>query len=110
MCRRIATIPYRAFVGGALTVGVGGLYLVGLLRAGGDIAAGTTVHGGGHRGLSRAEAAVKLEKDLSAASSRKLTVRVGDRRGEVDPRQAGLAFDVRQTVDRAAGSGAIPSP
>lgn len=108
MRRRITTIQSLALAGGALAVGVGGLYLAGLLLAGGEIAAGTTVHGLDIGGLSRAEATVKLEKHLSAVGSRKLAVRVGDRRGEVDPRQAGLAFDVRQTVDRAAGSGADP--
>ncbi|MER5917981.1 peptidoglycan binding domain-containing protein [Streptomyces sp. NPDC001982] len=59
-------------------------------------------------GLSRAEATLKLDKHLSAAGSRKPTVRVADHSGEVDPRQAGLAFDVRQTVDRAAGSRTDP--
>ncbi len=98
---RIASIPPLALAGGALTVGVGGLYLAGLLLAGGDIDAGTTVRGVNIGGLSRAEAVRKLEERLGSAGSRDLAVTVGDREGTVDPRQAGITFDFEETVDRA---------
>ncbi|WP_217213258.1 VanW family protein [Streptomyces sp. AC550_RSS872] len=99
---RIAAIPPLALAGGALTVGVGGLYLAGLLLAGGDIDAGTTVRGVDIGGLSRAEAVRKLEERLGSAGARDLAVTVGDREGAVDPRQAGITFDFAATVDRAA--------
>ncbi|GAA3506159.1 VanW family protein [Streptomyces prasinosporus] len=101
-------LPPVALAGGALAVGVGGLYLAGLLLTGGEIEAGTTVRGVDIGGLSREEAARKLEQHLVAAGPRKLAVQVGDRRGTVDPRQAGLAFDVRGTLDRAASTGTDP--
>ncbi|MGY3205894.1 VanW family protein [Streptomyces sp. TE5632] len=105
---RKASLPPVALAGGALTVGIGGLYLAGLLLTGGEIEAGTTVRGLDIGGLTREEAARKLEQHLAAAGSRKLAVQVGDRKGTVDPRQAGLTFDIRETLDRAASTGADP--
>ncbi|OQD57748.1 hypothetical protein BM536_001300 [Streptomyces phaeoluteigriseus] len=104
----IASLPPVALAGGALTVGIGGLYLAALLLTGGEIEAGTTVRGVDIGGLTREEAARKLEKHLVAAGPRKLAVRVGDRSGAIDPRQAGLTFDIRETLDRAASTGADP--
>lgn len=105
---RIASVPPLALTGGALTLGVGALYLAGLLLTGGDIAPGTTVRGVDIGGLSRAEAVRKLDRRLAAAGSRELAVRVGDRTATVDPRQAGLAFDTERTVDRAARTASDP--
>ncbi|MFF8233919.1 VanW family protein [Streptomyces caelestis] len=105
---RITSLPPLALAGGALVVGVGGLYLAGLMLTGGEIDSGTTVRGVAIGGLSRAEAVRKLERHLGAAGARELSVKVGDRRGTVDPRRAGLSFDVRETVDRAARTGADP--
>ncbi|MFC8390358.1 VanW family protein [Streptomyces sp. NPDC057238] len=105
---RIASLPPVALAGGALTVGIGGLYLTGLLLTGGEIEAGTTVRGMDIGGLTREEATRKLEQHLAEASPRKLAVQVGDREGAVDPRQAGLAFDIRETLDRATSTGADP--
>ncbi|MFH0518977.1 VanW family protein [Streptomyces sp. M41] len=99
---RIASLPPLALAGGALALGVGGLYATGLVAAGGDIEGGTTVRGVDIGGLSRAEAVHKLQEQLEPASSRELTVTVGDRKGTVDPRQVGLTFDYEKTVDRAA--------
>ncbi|MEU5519840.1 VanW family protein [Streptomyces sp. NPDC047860] len=103
---RIASLSPLALAGGALTVGIGGLYLAGLLVTGGEIEAGTTVHGVDLGGLTRQEAAHKLERDLTAP--RELPVKVGDRHGTVDPRQAGYAYDIPATVDRTASTGADP--
>ncbi len=108
MRRRIASAPPLALAGGALAVGVGGLYLTALLFAGGEIDSGTTVRGVDIGGLTRAEAAQKLEKHLSAAGSQALAVKVGDRSGSVDPRQAGLTFDARRTAERAARADGDP--
>ncbi|MEU0192232.1 VanW family protein [Streptomyces afghaniensis] len=105
---RITSLPPLALAGGALAVGVGGLYLAGLMLTGGEIDSGTTVRGVEIGGLSRAEAVRKLERHLDTAGARELPVRVGDRMGTVDPRRAGLSFDVEETVDRAARTGAGP--
>ncbi|WP_406010315.1 VanW family protein [Streptomyces sp. NBC_00637] len=105
---RTASVPPLALAGGVLTVGVGALYLTGVLLTGGEIEPGTTVRGVDIGGLSRAEAVRKLDERLTAAGSRELSVRVGDRVGTLDPRQAGLAFDTERTVDRATRVGADP--
>ncbi|WP_149550120.1 VanW family protein [Streptomyces marokkonensis] len=105
---RIASLPPVALAGGALTVGVGGLYLAGLLLTGGEIEAGTTVRGVDLGGLTREEAARKLERHLVEAGPRKLAVKVGDRGGALDTRQAGLSYDIPATLDRAVATGADP--
>ncbi|WP_329047695.1 VanW family protein [Streptomyces violaceus] len=105
---RITSLPPFALAGGALAVGVGGLYLAGLMLTGGEIDTGTTVRGVEIGGLSRAEAVRKLERHLGADGAREMPVKVGERTGTVDPRRAGLSFDVRETVDRAARTGADP--
>ncbi|WP_210576945.1 VanW family protein [Streptomyces sp. GESEQ-4] len=102
---RIPSVPPLALAGGALTVGVGGLYLAGLLLAGGDIDAGTTVRGVDIGGLTREEASQKLKERLGEAASQDLAVTVGDRRGTVDPQGAGITFDIQETVDRATRTG-----
>ncbi|MEU3200653.1 VanW family protein [Streptomyces sp. NPDC006996] len=104
----MASVPPVAWVGGALTVGVGGLYLTGLLLTGGEIEAGTTVRGVDIGGLSREEAALRLERRLPGTGPAKLAVRVGDREGTVDTRQAGLTHDIEATLDRASSTGADP--
>ncbi|MFD9394361.1 VanW family protein [Streptomyces sp. NPDC060000] len=108
MRSRIASVPPLALAGGALTVGIGALYLTGALLTGGDVESGTTVRGVDIGGLSRSEAVHKLDERLMAEGSRKLTVRVGDRSATVDPRSAGLTFDAERTVDRATRSGSDP--
>ncbi len=105
---RITSLPLLALAGGALAVGVGGLYLAGLLLTGGEIDSGTTVRGVEIGGLSRAEAVRKLERQLGAAGSRELPVKVGERTGTVDPQRAGLSYDIQETIDRAARTGNDP--
>ncbi|MET9818890.1 VanW family protein [Streptomyces sp. NPDC006355] len=105
---RITSLPPLALACGALVVGAGGLYLAGLVLTGGEIDSGTTVRGVEIGGLSRAEAVRKLERRLGAAGARELTVKVGDRTGTVDPRRAGLSYDIQETVDRAARTGNDP--
>ncbi|MER6678704.1 VanW family protein [Streptomyces sp. NPDC000983] len=99
--RRIGSLPPLALAGGALTVGIGGLYLAGLLLSGGDIEGGTTVRGIDIGGMSRAEAVEKLQDRLGPAGARELTVTIGDRTTTVDPRKVGITFDYEATVDRA---------
>nr|AEF16034.1 VanW family protein [Streptomyces viridochromogenes] len=100
--RRITSLPPLALAGGALTVGVGGLYLAGLLVAGGDIEHGTTVRGVDIGGLSRAEAVRKLQDRLEPDAARDVRVTIGDRKGTIDPGRVGITFDYEKTVDRAS--------
>ncbi|MFI2435381.1 VanW family protein [Streptomyces sp. NPDC018693] len=108
MRRQIASLSPVALAGGALTVGVGGMYLTGLLLTGGEIDAGTTVRGVDIGGLTREEATRKLEQQLAATASRDMAVKVGERQGTVDPRQAGITLDIPRTIDQAARVGADP--
>ncbi|MGW1540040.1 VanW family protein [Streptomyces sp. NPDC002309] len=105
---RIASLPPVALASGALTVGIGGLYLAGLLITGGEIEAGTTVRGLDIGGMTHAEATRELERHLATIGPRKLAVKVGERTGTVDTRQAGLSFDVQETLARATFNGADP--
>ncbi|MFI8165856.1 VanW family protein [Streptomyces sp. NPDC085931] len=105
---RRKSLPPLVLAGGALAVGVGGLYLAGWLLTGGEIDAGTTVRGVDIGGLSRAEAVRTLERRLDASATRALPVKVGDRTGTVDPRRAGLSYDIGATVDRATRTGSDP--
>ncbi|MFJ3652175.1 VanW family protein [Streptomyces nigra] len=104
---RVASVRPYALAGGTLAVGFGGLYLAGLLAAGGDIEDGTTVRGVDIGGLSRADAVHRLDDRLAPAAARSLRVTVGDREGTVDPRRLGITFDHEATVDRASRSGAL---
>ena len=56
---RVASVRPYALAGGTLAVGFGGLYLAGLLAAGGDIEDGTTVRGVDIGGLSRLPATAR---------------------------------------------------
>ncbi|MEW2425610.1 hypothetical protein AB0911_34295, partial [Streptomyces nigra] len=103
----MASVRPYALAGGTLAVGFGGLYLAGLLAAGGDIEDGTTVRGVDIGGLSRADAVHRLDDRLAPAAARSLRVTVGDREGTVDPRRLGITFDHEATVDRASRSGAL---
>ncbi|MFJ5774604.1 VanW family protein [Streptomyces sp. NPDC093094] len=105
---RTASRPPVALAGGALAVGIGGLYLAGLLLTGGEIQSGTTVLGVDLGGLTREEATRKLERHLAEAGPRELAVKVGDRTGTLDPRQAGVGFDIGETLDRAVSTHADP--
>ncbi|GGQ93428.1 VanW family protein [Streptomyces asoensis] len=105
---RTASVPPLVLAGGVLTVGVGALYLTGVVLTSGEIESGTTVRGVDIGGLSRTEAVRRLDAHLAAAGPRELTVRVGGRTATVDPRSAGIGFDAARTVDRAARNGSDP--
>ncbi|NBE56948.1 VanW family protein [Streptomyces boluensis] len=111
MPRRIrpAHLHPAALAGGALAVGVGGLYLAGTLVNGDGIDPGTHIRGVDVGGLSRADAERKLQRELVAGEGAKpLAIRVGDRTGTVDPAAAGLTVDTEASVDKAARDGADP--
>ncbi|MGW6457602.1 VanW family protein [Streptomyces sp. NPDC055078] len=97
-----------AAAGGAMVVGVGALYLAGLLLTGDEVPDGTSVRGVDIGGMSQPEARQKLDRELSAAASAPLKVSVGGREGTIDPRTAGLGFDAEATVARVAEPGRDP--
>ena len=91
-----------AIATGVVAVAAGGLYVAGLLTAGDDISAGTSVAGVDVGGMSRAEAKAKLAAEAPAAWSAPIPVKVGDRASAVSPAAAGLTVDVEKTADLAA--------
>ncbi|MFF0445304.1 VanW family protein [Streptomyces sp. NPDC004609] len=97
-----------AVAGGSLVVGVGALYLAGLLLTGEEVPDGTRVRGVDIGGMSQSEAREKLERDLGPAASAPLAVTIGGRADTVDPRTAGLGFDAAETASRAVRAGADP--
>ncbi|MFI6284350.1 VanW family protein [Streptomyces sp. NPDC051018] len=97
-----------AAAGGALVVGVGALYLTGLLLTGDEVPDGTRVRGVDIGGLSQSGAREKLERELGPTASAPLAVSVGGRADTVDPGSAGFRFDAAETASRAVRSGADP--
>lgn len=97
-----------AATGGALVVGVGALYLGGLLLTADKIADGTQVRGVDIGGMSQSEARQTLERELATAIAAPLPVSIGDRSARLDPQTAGLSFDAEDTVAQAARPGSDP--
>ncbi|WP_206342268.1 VanW family protein [Streptomyces ureilyticus] len=93
-------------VAGAVGVGFGGLYLVGLLVSGDDVPEGTRVRGVDIGGVSRSEAREKLDGSLGGTWSKPVKVRLGDSAGTV--RMSGVSLDSEETVARAAQVGSDP--
>lgn len=81
---------------------LGGIYGGSLAYAGGGVPRGTSVLGVDIGGQSKSEAVRTLERLLGDRATGKFEVRVGDKDLSFDPPDAGLIFDVRGTVDRAA--------
>lgn len=103
------TVPGVAGVaGGVAVLGFGGLYAVGLLLAGDDIASGTKVRGVEIGGMSRAEARQTLNRTLGPSAAAPLALRIAERTEQAQPATLGLSLDTGATVDRAARSGADP--
>ncbi|RKN05367.1 VanW family protein [Streptomyces radicis] len=100
-------VPVPAVVGGGVAVGIAGLYLVGSLALGGEIAPGTTVRGVDIGGLSPEQARERLAAELPL--DRDIPVLLGDEEEPhaVRPADAGLSVDVAATVDRADQPGLL---
>lgn len=71
--------------------------------AGDSVPRGTTVHGVDISGMGRAEAAAKLETELSAQAAAPFALTADDVTVELDPTVAGLGIDYTATVDAAGG-------
>lgn len=93
--------------GGAAVLGLGGLYVTGLVT-GGDVDQGTTVRGVDIGGMSRAEARRALDRELGPAAAAPVAMRIGDHVEKADPAALGLSLDTAATVDRAARTGHDP--
>ncbi|MFG2975502.1 VanW family protein [Streptomyces sp. NPDC048331] len=102
--RRIA-LPVT--VGGAVVLGLGGLYGT-ALAVGGDIDQGTRVLGVDLGGMSRAEARRTLTRELGPAAAAPITLKIGDRVEKADPAALGLSLDTEATVDSAVRAGSGP--
>ncbi|AKH85826.1 VanW family protein [Streptomyces sp. CNQ-509] len=99
----------RPLVAGVAAAAVFGfLYVLGLLVGGDDIPSGTRVLDLDIGGMSRAEAAEKLERNWAELVPDRLPVRMGDETGELGSRAAGVTLDAEATVDDAAQSGSGP--
>jgi vancomycin resistance protein YoaR len=95
--------PRRGLLIGLGVVAVlAALYGIIFLLVGGGISPNTKVADISIGGLSPADARAKLEKTLVPEAEKPITVRVGDQKTTVDPREAGLGVDVAATV---AGAG-----
>ncbi len=102
--RRIGRV---ALVAGAVVgIGIGGLYLVGLLASSEDVPEGTRVSGVDIGGLSRSQASEKLDGSLGGAWSDPMKVRLGDSVETIHV--SGISLDSEETVARAAQAGSDP--
>ncbi|MCX5010894.1 VanW family protein [Streptomyces sp. NBC_00555] len=94
--------------GGAVVLGLGGLYVTGLV-VGGDIDRGTRVRGVDIGGMSRAEARQTLARELGPSAAAPVVMKIGDRVEKADPAALGLSLDTGATVDRAVRTGYGPA-
>ncbi|MFI1395838.1 VanW family protein [Streptomyces sp. NPDC020681] len=104
------TVNWRialSVAGGAVVLGLGGLYVTGL-AAGDDISEGTRVRGVDIGGMSRTEAQQVLERKLGPAFAAPVSLKIGDRVEKADPGTLGLSLDAAATADRAANAGSDP--
>lgn len=103
---RSRTVNWRMVLpaaGGAVVLGLGGLYVAGLV-AGDDIAEGTRVRGVDIGGMGRAEAQQVLHRKLGPVFAAPVALKIGDRTEMADPGALGLSLDTLQrpsTVPRA---------
>ncbi len=89
-------------LGGLGLLAAGGAYVVAILVAGDDLPRGTTVAGVPVGGLSRGEAADRLDEELGERAAAPIAVEVDGRSSEVAPDEAGLSVDVAGSVDQVA--------
>ncbi|MGK5532374.1 VanW family protein [Streptomyces sp. URMC 129] len=103
--RHHAAVTRRpAVLAGGAMLSLGGLYLIGSLLVGGEIADGTTVQGVDIGGLSAEEARDKLTAELAWTRTEPIEVVIGEDGEDVhelDPVEAGLTIDIEATVDKA---------
>ena len=91
------------WLGGLGLLAAGGAYVVAVLVAGDDLPRGTTIAGVPVGGLTRSEAADRLDDDLAEPASAAIEVTVDGRSQEVEPGEAGLSVDVAASVAQVTG-------
>ncbi|MET9608920.1 VanW family protein [Streptomyces sp. NPDC006512] len=94
--------------GGAVVLGLGGLYVTGLVT-GGDVDQGTRVHGVDIGGMSREQARRTLDRELGPLAAAPVAMKIGDRVEKADPAALGLSLDTGATVDAAVRTGYAPT-
>ncbi|WP_078095930.1 VanW family protein [Streptomyces sp. fd1-xmd] len=94
--------------GGAVVLGLGGLYVTGLVT-GGDVDPGTRVRGVDIGGMTAAQARRALDRELGPAAAAPVAMKIGDRVETADPATLGLSLDTAATVDRAVRKGYDPA-
>nr|WP_205614673.1 hypothetical protein [Streptomyces chartreusis] len=94
----------RALIVGGVVVLAGGLYGAGLLMNHTDVPKGTTVLGVDIGGGTRDDAVRKLNDAFDERVNKPLKLSVGGKTVALQPDQAGLQFDMQQTVSTAASS------
>lgn len=99
--RSIGSRRALLFVAGVVGALLAGAYLVGYLLTGDRLPKNTQISGVPLGGLGRSAAIAKLERELSERADRPISVEIGDRQDRIVPADAGLAFDVASSVDRA---------
>jgi vancomycin resistance protein YoaR len=82
---------------------LGGLYLCGWLFVGGTVPSGTRVADVDIGGLSPDDAEQRLETELADRAAKPIELSWQGQTFELDPRRAGLRFDVEETVKEAGG-------
>jgi vancomycin resistance protein YoaR len=91
-------------VGGAAVLIVG-LYLVAALFLGGKVPSGTQVAGVDIGGLSSDEAEQRLQTELADRANKPIHLTWKNETFTIDPKQAGISFDVEATVNKASRGG-----
>jgi vancomycin resistance protein YoaR len=91
-------------VGGAAVLLVG-IYLIAALFLGGKVPSGTQVAGVDIGGLSNDEAEQRLESELAHRAKQPIHVTWKNETFAIDPKQAGISFDIEATVNKASHGG-----
>ncbi|MFB0834194.1 VanW family protein [Arthrobacter halodurans] len=96
-------------VGGASAVVLAGAYAGGAWFLGGQVPAGTKVHGVDIGGMDAAQAADALHAELGPVAGRGVRVAAAGRDATLDPAASGLALDVDATLEDQTGYTLDPS-
>ncbi|NUP35231.1 MAG: vancomycin resistance protein, partial [Streptomycetaceae bacterium] len=96
-------ISRRVLVGLGVVGVAGGLYLLDLALAAGEVPRGTVIAGVDVGGRSRAAAQAAVQAEIDRKSGQDLPIRIGDVDVFIKPRDAGLSVDWPATWARVGG-------
>ena len=101
-----ATLPRRqlrlALIGVLLVLGV--LYVVGVIMTGLRMPANATIGGVDVSGMSRGEAREAVDRELSPRVGEEVVLHHDGKEFTVDPKAAGLTFDLDRSIDEAGAN------